>query len=556
MPGDPIAASEEEPVTPSARRTLLAWFLAPAAASADWLVTRDGRALETEGPWAVDGDQVLFIAARPATVTVIGATSDRPPAPAPSASGLFALPIEEVDLELSRRETARRATGTIPSASTLEDPRDRKTGGPSISALPMEAPGTGLEARERWEESRPPAARWEVQAAIGASRWGNLRRAPEGEEGPAVGAGRAEGRLAWRPVHRLPLQGVVELAETRYRSLPSSSAYGLGLRYATRHHSIDVSSRFERDRRALEIGDSFEAADLLRHRARYSLRGRRLEWSLAGEHFTMEPDTGPSRGGHLEGIETAWLFRVFGRVFAPRLGVGWARWDAPGEGSDYGERSFGLELRFSPSRRFAFSLEGERRDRDYVTEDTGDGNFERRDLRHRWRAETEVLLTDTILARLSWDRLEGDSTRASRVFTAETLSAGLVLKMGATARPFEPRPEPVLPRIPPPTDLRGLDTRPLRDGVEARIVVGGPIGYRVTELSGPSRLVVDLVGVRSRVPFDVPVDTPAVARIRVAQISAGSHPLTRVTFLLNRPTVSEVVQYGDDLVVRLAGDGG
>lgn len=544
-------------MAPFPRRLLLALTLVPAPAAADWLVTRGGRVFETSGPWSVEGDQVVFIAAAPSTTLVIGSGSPASAATGPSATALYALPLAEVDFERSRRETERRASGPPRASGAVEHPRDRKAGGlPTASLPPASSPG-GLEARERWELPRPVADRWEVQASVGGSRWDNLRRAPSGEEGPAVSATRTAARLGWKPSARVPLQGVVEAAETSYRSLPSSTSYGAGLRYVGRRHQVDVSSRFEHDRRALEVDEGFDAAEIVRHQARYSVRGRWLEWLLAGQRSSMEPEAGPARGGHLDGVDTSWLVRGFGRTFAPRVGAGWSRWHAEGTAGDYRERSYGLELRFSPGRRLAFSLGGERGDRDYLTEDVGERNFERRDRRDRWQVEADVLLTETILARLSWDRLEGDSTRAGRDFTAETLSVALVLRMGARGRPAPVPSEPILLASPPATaQLRGVDTRRVGDGVETTIVASGPIQYRVSQLSGPSRLVVDLVGVRSSAPIDVPIDTAAVARIRVAQEASGPRPLTRVTFLLNRPTSSELAHGGDRLVVRLAGAGG
>lgn len=80
------------------RQTLsITGFLLLAAApavQADWLVTREGQRIRTEGPWKVKGRMVVF-------------TSDR--------GTLSSIRLDEVDLEASEQETAR-ATRSAPSA--------------------------------------------------------------------------------------------------------------------------------------------------------------------------------------------------------------------------------------------------------------------------------------------------------------------------------------------------------------------------------------------------------------------------------------------------------
>ncbi len=66
-------------------------FALAAPAAADWLVTRDGAEIQTDGPWRVEGEQVLF--------TLHG-------------GGLVSLPLADVDLEASARRTAPPAAAS------------------------------------------------------------------------------------------------------------------------------------------------------------------------------------------------------------------------------------------------------------------------------------------------------------------------------------------------------------------------------------------------------------------------------------------------------------
>ena len=76
--------------------------LAATGVNADWLVTRAGERVETEGRWQVKGRMVVFT--RP------GGT-------------LASLRLSEVDLEASRQATAEAAEATPPMPSTAQAPR-------------------------------------------------------------------------------------------------------------------------------------------------------------------------------------------------------------------------------------------------------------------------------------------------------------------------------------------------------------------------------------------------------------------------------------------------
>ncbi len=126
---------------------LAAGVLAPVApAAGDWLVTRDGAAIETEGPWRLDGEEVVF--------TLRG-------------GALAALPVAEVDLEASRQRAA--AAETAPAAAPRASARWTITDADVARALDLE-PGSGSPADRpprqtsavtgvsvaSWEETQPP----------------------------------------------------------------------------------------------------------------------------------------------------------------------------------------------------------------------------------------------------------------------------------------------------------------------------------------------------------------------------------------------------------------
>lgn len=82
---------------------LLLGFLLPAThpLQADWLLTRDGKAVETRGAWKVEGKLVKFTS---------------------KAGTLSSIRLDEVDLEASRTETARRSAAPEPPPKPAAGP--------------------------------------------------------------------------------------------------------------------------------------------------------------------------------------------------------------------------------------------------------------------------------------------------------------------------------------------------------------------------------------------------------------------------------------------------
>ncbi len=518
-------------------------------ARADWLVTRDGVLVETDGAWRVEGDLVYFIARRSNPATVLGAKPGQVAVQTTSGGTLYALPLADVDLARSEAETAARRP-----AVAVEDPgpgpADRLAG--RRLPLPPEVaadPELQLDAREDWRESRYSSKRLELRLDVGGTSYDNFHQAPDGEPQEEVLAAVAEARLTWKPRPRQPFKGYVEAARLEYDVLPSSSAYGAGLRLEGARHGFDLSSHLARGRSAPGIGDVVETADILRHRGRYSLRSDRWEWWLGAERLDQRFDAVPQRRSELGAIGTGLVLRTFGRAFAPEIGAWRLERDSTTDSADYrGDEIYG-RLRFSPLRTFAFEVLYQQERRDYVTPDPDAGNFERRDRRDRWTLRTEVLLHSVLAWNLQYYWLEGDSTREGRAFTSEGFATGLTVKLGASGgrRQWEASGAIAAP----PLHLVGLDTRH-GDGETATTIVGaGHLRHEIQELEQPPRLVLDLHGARIATPLAVPVDTALVRAIRVAQLETDPEAIVRLEFDLKARARPEIRAEAGSLVVRL-----
>ena len=83
-----------------------AWTMLASAAAADWLITADGRAIETRGPWKVEGRVVVFT---------------------DTTGALSSVRLDDVDLEASETATADggpRRTDPAPAAEPENSERE------------------------------------------------------------------------------------------------------------------------------------------------------------------------------------------------------------------------------------------------------------------------------------------------------------------------------------------------------------------------------------------------------------------------------------------------
>lgn len=143
----------------SARR-ILGWIaafgLCATAAQADWLVTRAGERIETEGEWKVKGRMVVF--------TQRGGT-------------LASMRLAEVDLDASREATARAAEAAARPAEPAPAPAPRRATR-VITTDDIGAGTPGAEGADLLVERLRQAHRFQdVSLAMGLVNW---QDAPEG----------------------------------------------------------------------------------------------------------------------------------------------------------------------------------------------------------------------------------------------------------------------------------------------------------------------------------------------------------------------------------------
>ena len=168
------------------------------SARADWLVTRSGELIVTDGAWRVEGRNVVFIAGSPNSAREISDKSNPLPVRTMPEGTLFALPIAEIDLQRSEQETALRSGSELENEYSRIDPIARKasrTSMPPVSRTPP--PVEYLEAREDWKESRFSRAPLELQVSLEGSTSDNFFRAPDDGPQVEVRAAAATARLAW-----------------------------------------------------------------------------------------------------------------------------------------------------------------------------------------------------------------------------------------------------------------------------------------------------------------------------------------------------------------------
>lgn len=409
-----------------AAAALVAVFACPSTGSADWLVTREGERMETLGPWQVDGNSVVF---------------------ARLDGSLASLPLREIDLRRSRLLSGKGEDRQDDSSLS-----DLQSGDMTLARRAAEdsSTGTTLDAREEWGESRRSRDRVEARVKVGSLKFDNYFQAPEDEPEEEVQATSADLRLMWRLGTTSLLKSYVQLQRVEYETLPATSAYALGFRLDGERHYLDLFSRKETNRGALDIGDDFEEAEILRHHVGYSLRfARTWEWSLEADFRDQDFDVSTERDTELFETETALRYRGFGRSFSPEIGMRWGARDAVNDDYDYTENDLYLKLRFSPVRIFAFSVRVRDRSRDYDVRDPTARTFGRKDSRRQWTVSADLLLRRNLAFTLYYDNVDGDSSDPGRIFATQMLAGYMTFKAGKTTGLRSPgTKEP--PRLSPP----------------------------------------------------------------------------------------------------------
>jgi hypothetical protein len=230
------------------------------------------------------------------------------------------------------------------------------------------------------------------------------------------------------------VKSYLEAGHIRYDAVPSTTAYGVGLRLDGARHGFQVGARLEPDRRAPELNDAGDVSDMRWYRARYFGHRRAFNWSLSGERLEQRFEGFAARESTAHGLRAAILYRAFDGRLAPELGFGWSVHDASGETEDERQRTLQFGIRTTPVRPLALAIRFERTQRHFVVTQTRARNFGRQDTRRRWVLEGEINLSRHLAFSLLYTLVEGDSTRAGRDFTARNAAAGLTVMLGSTRR--------------------------------------------------------------------------------------------------------------------------
>ncbi|HEX7152358.1 MAG TPA: type IV pilus secretin PilQ [Thermoanaerobaculia bacterium] len=99
-------------------------------------------------------------------------------------------------------------------------------------------------------------------------------------------------------------------------------------------------------------------------------------------------------------------------------------------------------------------------------------------------------------------------------------------------------------------NVRRVETATVDGDVEVRISGDGSMTYKAFRLESPSRLVVDLTGVKNAVAkSNVAVDDDIVKRVRVAQFKTAPEPVTRVVIDLSSKSEYTIRNVGDSVRV-------
>lgn len=119
-------------------------------------------------------------------------------------------------------------------------------------------------------------------------------------------------------------------------------------------------------------------------------------------------------------------------------------------------------------------------------------------------------------------------------------------------------PQPAAETLPAPsskaTVIRAIEASGTGDDVVIRVTGNGALQYKAFRLDNPSRLVVDLAGVKNAASRNaVSVDGSAVRRVRIGQFKTAPEPVTRVVVELNGKPSYDVRNAGGQLTIAFGG---
>jgi type IV pilus assembly protein PilQ len=104
--------------------------------------------------------------------------------------------------------------------------------------------------------------------------------------------------------------------------------------------------------------------------------------------------------------------------------------------------------------------------------------------------------------------------------------------------------------LPKAKSLKKIETTGSGASIEVQLAADGDVAYNAFKLANPARLVVDLNGIKDKLPKNVVnVDGDLVKKIRVSQFKSAPEPVTRVVFDLAQAADYHVAKVGDRLQV-------
>lgn len=254
----------------------------------------------------------------------------------------------------------------------------------------------------------------------------NFFRVGEGGEERAIHAGTVDGRALFRAGSSGQLWLYSEAGYTRYETLGGSVSVVGGIRLVGRPHAAHLRVIHLVDRPARDIGDVVRKADITRANGEYSYRVAG-DWELGveGQVARVVFDSLPGNDSDIYGVGGSLRYRGFGYRFSPEVGGlrAWRTADAPNQ--EYTRDYLYARLIAIPVDPLWTSVRYRFRVRDYTTEITTFNNFGRTDEGSQWTFIASLRASSRFSFTVYYDFLDMDSSVPQRIFTTQTLIAGV-----------------------------------------------------------------------------------------------------------------------------------
>ena len=254
----------------------------------------------------------------------------------------------------------------------------------------------------------------------------NFFQLPDDADGDDVQALEVEGRIAWRPGPDAPLEVFGTAGALFYSDdISESPGLGVGVRRNARPSSFELVAELFLDRPSLDVGDTFDQADVLRLAGQYGYRVT-ADWELTamGELQRQEFERASGRDNDFLLGGGAVRYRGWGYDLSPEVGVEIGERDADDPNEDHEQTEIWLKLRSVPVPPLYLSLRLRSRSRDYSVGDPAASNFGREDDRVQVALTADCTVTELLALTLYYAWEDADSTKPDRRFTTQLLALG------------------------------------------------------------------------------------------------------------------------------------